>query len=394
MEKLPEVEYKKEADGKTYLLLPKTRTTYEEQMIRKALPTGVLPMTKSERENCYKYEITGRKTLALTFERVPMNSEQVQKVLLGIFDVLEGAREYLLGEEHFILQPDYIYLHIPEYEVTLCYYPEYNVSFSEQMGKLFEMLLNRVDYREEKAIALVYALYMQLQEPDMTLERIRKKLEEQGQGAGTIKPLERGNDAVSKQGQAERKGSTERENVWDNENAFEGEKKRKPSLLERLRRDGGFWRSMVPVKKTMSEEKEKVFEGQVQMLGESQRSPAYVMEAVPEWGMQHTRVLSLKKDAASPVLVSEVSGENMALTKFPFYIGSLSGYTDGVIANDTVSRFHAKLQRQDEGVFVMDLNSTNGTKVNGRLLNVQESVKLSSGDCISFAEVDYYYFEE
>lgn len=392
MEKLPEVEYKKEADGKAYLLLQKTKTTYEEQMIRKALPSGVLPMTKSERENCYKYEITGRKNLALTFERVPMNSEQVRKVLLGIFNVLEGAREYLLGEEHFILQPEYIYLRIPEYEVTLCYYPEYNVPFSEQMGKLFEMLLNRVDYREEKAIALVYALYMQLQEPDMTLERIKKKLEEQGQVPEMVKPLERVNDTVSNQGQTGRRGSTDRENVWDNERLFEGVKKRKPSLLERLRRDGGFLRSFVPVKKTMSEE--KASEGQVQMLGEDLRSPAYVMDAAPEWGMQHTRVISLKKDTVCPMLVSEVSGENIELTKFPFYIGSLSGYADGVIANDTISRFHAKLQRQDEGVFLMDLNSTNGTKVNGRFLNVQESVKLSSGDCISFAESDYYYFEE
>ena len=41
--------------------------------------------------------------------------------------------------------------------------------------------MNRVDYREEKAIAMVYALYMQLQEPDMTLERIREKLQEQVQ---------------------------------------------------------------------------------------------------------------------------------------------------------------------------------------------------------------------
>lgn len=362
MEELQNAEYRKEGDGKSYLLLPRRRDAFEEQMIRNALPSGVLVMQKSEREEYYKYEITGKKSLTLTFERVPMNAEQVRKVLLGIIDVLQKAEEYLLSEEHFILKPEYIFLTIPEYEVSLCFYPEYRALFGKKMGELFEMLLNRVDYREEEAIALVYALYMQIQEPDMTMERLKEKLKEQD-GIG-----HRGNVAAVEQrrGNKEAYVQKEREMSLRNKEREESEKKKKTFFWDRRKR-----------------EVEK----------KSEPVPACVMEEAPEWGMQHTRVISVRKDASCPTLVSESGDNTIEITKFPFYIGSYPGYVDGVIQRDTVSRFHAKLLQKDGEVLLADLNSTNGTKINGKTVNVQESVRVSSGDCISFAEEDFYYFE-
>ncbi|MCH5273269.1 MAG: FHA domain-containing protein [Lachnospiraceae bacterium] len=383
MEKILNEEYKKEADGRSYLLLNKTKNTYEEQMIREAAPTGVLPMAKSEREEYYKYDITGRKTLSMTFERVPMNEEQVQKVLQGILAVLERAREYLLSEEHFLLQPDYIFLRIPEYEVTLCYYPEYSASFSEQMGKLFEMLLNRVDYREEKAISLVYALYMQLQEPDMTLVRMKEKLGEQIQGevkvreTAEIKPSEREGAAAG----------------------VEERNEKKPSLLERFREDFNSKLSLrISEKKPQPTSVKKPFSFSAKKRPEADMTPAvppaYIMESLPEWGTQHTRVVSVKKEGRELMLVSEKTGERIRLAKFPFYIGSLAGYVDYVMKNDTVSRFHAKFVKENGEVFLIDLNSTNGTKVNGHSLNVQEKVRLLPGDCIFFADEKYRFLAE
>ncbi len=382
MEQRLEEDYKKEADGRTYLLLGKAKGSYEEAMIREAAPAGILPMVKSEQENRYKYDITGRKTLSMTFERVPMNAEQVQKVLQGIFGIVERAREYLLSEEHFILRPDYIFLRIPEYEVTLCYYPEYYVPFSEQLGKLFEMLLNRVDYREEKAIALVYTLYMQLQEPDMTLERLREKLN------GHIREEIKGAPEAAGAEPFVREERTGR---------IEEKARKKTSFLERLKEE-------VALKLPLQTEERRLrsaagkksfsMSGRNQTEMEEVRQPAYVMESAPEWGSQHTRVISIKKENKAPLLVSEETGESIPLTKFPFYIGSLAGYADYVIQNDTVSRFHAKLLKKDEEIFVVDLNSTNGTKVNGQLLNIQESVRLLPGDRISFADRTYRYLVE
>lgn len=360
-------QYKKEGDGKTYLLLKKTRESFEERMIREARPEGILPMVKSEECNRYKYEITGRKHLAMTFERVSMNVEQVQKVLQSMFEVLERGKEYLLSEDSFILLPEYIFLKIPEYEVQLCYYPEYKTPFSEQMGKLFEMLLNRVDYREKEAISLVYALYMQIQEPDMTLERLRKLLLAQGEKAEIPETLT---------GEQKPRGivQTAEEKKMELTGGEKGEAPKKRSgFWERLRKEGG---------KAIS------------LFCPPVAEPSQVMEAPQEWGVQCTRVLSVKNTKGCPVLVAEKEGERVLLEKFPFYIGSLSTYMDYVIERDTVSRFHAKLIKQGDCFFLTDLNSTNGTKVNGHTLEIQEQRQLTDGDRIAFADVEYLFFTE
>ena len=101
----------------------------------------------------------------------------------------------------------------------------------------------------------------------------------------------------------------------------------------------------------------------------------------------------MKNTESEPALISQRNGETIFLTKFPFYVGSLSGYMDYVISQDTVSRFHAKFIRQGKTVLLSDLNSTNGTKVNGRELEVQEQAPLINGDRIWFADAEFVYFE-
>jgi len=375
-----EEEFKKESDGKTYLLLGKTKETFEEEMIRKAGPMGVLPMVRSEWGDKYKYEISGRKSLAVTFERVPMNAEQIEKVLCGILDIIENGKEYLLSEDNYILLPEHIYLQIPEYKVTLCYYPEYSVSFSEQLGKLFEILLNRVDYREEKAIAMVYALYMQLQEPDVTSERIRAKLREQVQAAKPENPVretekkkERTEISYEYEKPVTRRATSEKKGTVRERKAVA-----KTSLWERFRKEVG-------AKIYSREEKGK------SVFAEEQVS--CVCDAPAEWSAAHTRVLSVKKEALCPMLISAENTEKVLLTKFPFYVGSMPDYMDYVINKDTVSRFHAKFIKYEEQIYLSDLNSTNGTRVNGRELNVKERVMLSEGDRILFADAEYIFSE-
>ena len=377
-----EEEFKKESDGRTYLLLKKTKETFEEEMIRKAATTGVLSMARSEREDTYKYEITGRKSLSVTFERVPMNAEQIEKVLYGILDIIENGKEYLLSENNYVLLPEHIYLQIPEYKVTLCYYPEYDVAFSEQLGKLFEILLNRVDYREEKAIATVYALYMLLQEPDVTPERIREKLSEP---MGMAKPEASVGDKEMRSGKTEYRYAKKEELrrkeavTEDNKEVPNRQTVSKTSLWDRLRKEVG-------AKLYGREEKNRpVF---------SEASVSCVCEAPPEWGMRHTKVLSVKKETFSPVLIAVEGKEMVYLTKFPFYVGSMPDYMDYVIARDTVSRFHAKFTGQGEQVYLEDLNSTNGTKINGIGLTVRDKVLLSEGDRILFADAEYIFSEK
>lgn len=71
---------------------------------------------------------------------------------------------------------------------------------------------------------------------------------------------------------------------------------------------------------------------------------------------------------------------------YPFLIGKQENLTDYVLSSDTVSRVHARIDRTENRYSLTDLNSTNGTFINGRRLETNESVDLNIGDKIGIAE--------
>ena len=83
--------------------------------------------------------------------------------------------------------------------------------------------------------------------------------------------------------------------------------------------------------------------------------------------------------------------EDIAVGYVPFVIGKHTGLADYILNKSTVSRFHVRITEEDGQYFLTDLNSTNGTKVNGRLLAANEKVVLSQGDEVWIAEEKYLW---
>lgn len=70
-----------------------------------------------------------------------------------------------------------------------------------------------------------------------------------------------------------------------------------------------------------------------------------------------------------------------------FSIGRNAG-CDMAIADPTVSRVHARLERTPDGWLLRDLGSTNGTRVNGWLVRGQVPVR--PGDLVSFGKAEFW----
>jgi hypothetical protein len=81
---------------------------------------------------------------------------------------------------------------------------------------------------------------------------------------------------------------------------------------------------------------------------------------------------------------------NIRLEKKTLQIGH-SEDSDIVIAKDTISRYHARIECADLEFFLEDLNSTNGTFVNEKQLAYKEKRKLKTNDIIRFADVKYRF---
>ena len=71
-----------------------------------------------------------------------------------------------------------------------------------------------------------------------------------------------------------------------------------------------------------------------------------------------------------------------------FVLGRDSALVDATLDHRSVSRRHARLTRRDGRLCVEDLNSTNGTRVNGRRLEPFAPRVLAPGDAVALGEVD------
>ena len=80
---------------------------------------------------------------------------------------------------------------------------------------------------------------------------------------------------------------------------------------------------------------------------------------------------------------------NIIINKDEFRLGSSEEGNDSVIDSPVISRFHAKIIREGKSYYIEDLNSTNGTSVNGKLLGYKDKVLLNPQDTISFADECY-----
>ena len=70
-------------------------------------------------------------------------------------------------------------------------------------------------------------------------------------------------------------------------------------------------------------------------------------------------------------------------------IGKKKDAVDGFIKARGISRLHGKISKEDGIYYLTDLNSTNGTFLNGGRLEVNEKARIRPGDCVGFADVKY-----
>ncbi len=83
----------------------------------------------------------------------------------------------------------------------------------------------------------------------------------------------------------------------------------------------------------------------------------------------------------------------IALKDFPFTVGQMAGYADYLLEDSSVSRLHARFSGgEKEGtVYMTDLNSLNGTYVNGIRLEPNESIGIHPGDEIHIGKIAFCY---
>ena len=120
-------------------------------------------------------------------------------------------------------------------------------------------------------------------------------------------------------------------------------------------------------------------------------SKTQISQTPPDYG--ETIVLSAGAVSGPASLVSKEPGElaTIYLNEDLTVIGKLENACDAVISLPTVSRIHAKIRKREEVYYLTDMNSRNGTAVNGRLLRPEEEYQLEPEDEVDFAQARYIF---
>lgn len=93
-----------------------------------------------------------------------------------------------------------------------------------------------------------------------------------------------------------------------------------------------------------------------------------------------------------PYLRRKNSSETIILSHFPFMFGRLEEQADYCIKNPAVGKLHAEITKEGSDYFLTDMNSRNGTIVNGEYLVPGQSAYLNNGDIICFANEEFTFF--
>lgn len=96
-------------------------------------------------------------------------------------------------------------------------------------------------------------------------------------------------------------------------------------------------------------------------------------------------------EKAARSLVSLDGESDILLSYYPFIIGKQEGLCDYVLDKSTVSRLHVRIDETETGYQATDLNSTNGTFVNGKPLDANGTVPLQPGDDICVADLRFQF---
>lgn len=96
-----------------------------------------------------------------------------------------------------------------------------------------------------------------------------------------------------------------------------------------------------------------------------------------------------------PYLIREKNGEKILINKPSFRIGKEKKYSDYFVSdNNAVSRSHADIITHQKRYYIIDLNSTNKTYVDGRVIPVEKEVEIFSGAKLRLANEDFVFYIE
>ncbi|HJC82207.1 MAG TPA: FHA domain-containing protein [Candidatus Anaerostipes avicola] len=371
-----------------YTVKKQADITYEKKILLQHSLECLLPCEfRMEDEEEYYYFETG---MYLPFMK-KINQIDPAAFFYEFFCSLEEIEAYLLNLDHLKIEEGLIFLRDERHPV-FCYLPEQEKNIYDQIQEFLEECMEKISYNDRKKTRIYYELHSYLAKEKPNIRQIKEFLKP--------KPEEK---KITEQQPAAEERYKEKSEPVDGKNrtvlvkeiilvilsflcigiaAFFTVKLMVYGLYYKfvlgfLGAVLGFGVDAVCLLKIFKEENSE--------------------EEMEEEETEFTRKLT--EDDQKTVLLLELpmgylrktdQDERIELTGKEFVIGSQERGTDYQLKEVGVSRRHVRFWEEEGEVWAEDLNSTNGTKVNGKRIQRQ---KLNHGDVVVIAREEFCYEE-
>ena len=390
---------------------------WEKKMIAHA-PKGNIVFAECVQENGEKYlwyNITGKQALDAVLETETLSYDMLCNVLNGIYEAVQQLEGMLLPAQSILLSAESIFADYRTGQISFCYYPGNPMPLPEAFRTFMEYLLTRLDHSDERAVKAAYDIYGQSSGGGVELKELKSLL---------LMPYEKD------------EAKTEPESLDDTEPEEPEAYAAAEQNVQDGKRDDSMWRKIFRGESTVQELLLAAWEKMWKTAGgaagrpaggtvgrpaggttgkeaapgdkrrtsrwkiggnikNTQREPeAFVFEPEEEEHKSTNPTVLLAGISQKPegILRYEGTGgcSDLVIEGDNYVIGS-AAECDGRIPSTTVSRRHAKISKKGEVFFIEDLNSSNGTRVGGELLNYKTGMSLQKNEVVMFADEKFRF---
>ncbi|HIW81847.1 MAG TPA: FHA domain-containing protein [Candidatus Acetatifactor stercoripullorum] len=320
------------------------------------------------------YDITSRQSIAQLYSSRFLTRQWMKDFMWGLGQIMGELERFLLDYRNILWQPGQIFQDLENNMFSFVYVPYY-----EGEGGFLELLdfwVERIDYEDEALVECVYKMY------DRFTHSGEAYLQAQiFEDAKALEQREDKNVWEENQPQEEElKKDKEPETMQKMESILQEEIKDKKGFLH-------FWDG----KKRKNREMRNLYEQEMRQAMSGYAVAEDTAYEEPELGKTiYIETKQEERERTHGLYTRE--GRLLArLDKTVFSIGKKKSESDLVLEDVAVSRVHARICKEKEGMYLEDMNSTNGTFKNGLRMQPYEKKKLEEEDEIKIGRTVMIY---
>ncbi|MBE5925898.1 MAG: FHA domain-containing protein [Lachnospiraceae bacterium] len=337
--------------NKNYLLLEvkDIKDSYKTHMLAENQIQGLLNMSyiRKNNEQQFMYDISSLQPMDKLYGSVRLCYEDIKYIIQGICKVCENISRYMLRAENIMFSPDMIYMCAETGETRFVLNPYYCEPVWQQLQELSRYFIGKINYTDVEAVTCVYKFNEIVMRDTFMLNDILQALDIRVE--------------YSKEEYEEQIEYTDERVV-----------NRRTGFIDKLT-------SIIKNKfQSYIKEPDLVCE---------EKSIYEINENSEEIG--HTVLMHISTENSYYFCACSNNYEDIKISDKSIVIGKLEKNVDVVINDPSVSRIHAKCEVSGDKCYIEDLNTTNGTYINGRRLIPYKLEELNVGDKVIFGCIEY-----